>query len=442
MYPLLKEVISLTQAELIEQLAQCKTWKTNLIPMRRLAEQMGNPQDRLRFVHVAGTNGKGSTCAMLASMLQAAGYRTGRFVSPYILEFRERIQINGEMIPEADLCRIGVSVLDAVKALAQEGVYPTEFDVVTMIGFLWFAEQGCDMVVLEVGVGGGIDSTNIITPESVAVSVITSISLDHTSILGGTEAEIAAEKAGILKENGVAVVGSSICGEALQAINNIALQKMNRILTASTERLALLHSGPAGMELSFAGQLLSLPLPGLYQMQNTAVALTVIDVLREQGWEISADAVAHGLAQVRFPARMELVGQAPLFWIDGAHNPAGVAELLRSLDVLAPDKKRVCINGMMQDKNCAGVVAMLAPYFSHAITVTPGNPRAMQASALADLWRSHGIPAETADDIPSAIQQAVALAGEAGAVVCCGSLFLCADLRPHAIAFYQDRTQK
>ncbi len=426
----------MTQPELLHRLSACKTWKTDLRPMRRLAEKLGNPQDSLRFVHVAGTNGKGSVCAMLAAVLQAAGYRTGRFVSPYILEFRERIQINGEMIPEADLCRIGASVLEKVKALEREGVYPTEFDVVTMIGFVWFAEQNCEIVVLEVGVGGRIDSTNIIAPESVAASAITSISLDHTSILGDTVAEIAAEKAGILKENGVTVVGGSIAGEALHTIEKIALQKKNRVIAAPADSLQLRRSGADGLTFSFAKQTYTLPLPGLYQLENAAVALAVMDVLRAQGWHIPAQAVARGLAQARFPARMELVGRSPLFWLDGAHNPEGVAALLRSLEALAPGKKRVCVNGMMRDKNCDGAVALLAPAFDHAVTVTVENPRAMQAQALASLWRAHGTPAETAADMQSAVRRAAALAGEAGAVVCCGSLFLCAQLRPHALAFF------
>ena len=429
----------MTQAELLARLGQCKTWKTDLSPMGALAAKLGDPQKNLRFIHVAGTNGKGSTCAMVSSVLTAAGYRTGRFVSPYILEFRERIQIDGHMIPADDLCRIGSRVVAALDELEREEIYPTEFDAVTMIGFLWFWEQQCDMVVLEVGVGGRIDSTNLVSPDTVLVSAITTIALDHTAILGNTVGEIAGEKAGIIKAGGVTVLGPSISGEALAVIRAAAAEKENRLHVAETAGLHLLESGPGGLTFGWRGLTLSLPMPGLYQQENLAIALSILSELEGQGWAISDEAIVAGLGSTAFPARMELVGEAPLFWLDGAHNPAGIRALAATLEALAPGRKRVCIHGMMEDKDCGAGVAVLASVFDQAVTVTVENPRALSADGLAALWQQAGVPAEPAADCKDALGRAVELAGEEGAVVCCGSLFLCAEMRPLARDYYRGR---
>jgi dihydrofolate synthase/folylpolyglutamate synthase len=420
----------MTQQELLARLQQCKTWKTDLIPMRRLAALLGNPQEKLRFVHVAGTNGKGSTCAMIASVLESGGYRTGRFVSPYILNFRERIQCNGTMIPEDDLCRIGQQVLSAADRLAEDQLFPTEFDVVTMIGFLWFLEQQCDVVVLEVGLGGGIDSTNIITPSCTLVSAITSISLDHTAILGTTEREIASEKAGIIKEKGVTVLGASIQGDALHVIREMALSKTNVLLIPEYNGITLQKSEVNGIAFSYRHREFFLPMAGLYQLENAAVALTVIDVLEEEGFDLPIDVVINGFAKAAFPARMELLGTEPLLWLDGAHNPQGVAALCETLDVVGKGKKIVCLCGMMTDKSCEEAVQILSSHVAQVVTVTVDSPRAMAAEDLAKLWQQKGVPAEAAASPEAAVEKAIALAGSDGAVICCGSLYLCAELRP------------
>ena len=429
----------MTQAELIERLSQCKTWKEDLTPALALAEKMGNPQNSLKFVHVGGTNGKGSTCAMTASILEKAGYKTGRFISPYIIEFRERIQINGEMIPEEDLCRLGEQVLAAAEELENEEIYPTEFDVVTVMGMLWFAEQKCDIVVLEVGLGGAIDSTNIVTAESVLATAITSISIDHAAILGETEEEIAAEKSGIIKESGSLVLGKSIPRAALNLIKRVAMKKNCDAYMANAAEVIMKRCHTAGLTFWYKGRNYDLSLPGLYQLQNAVVSLRLVEVLRSKGWEITEDAVAEGLAHAHIPARMELMGTEPLFWIDGAHNQEGVTALLFSLSALVPHQKKICIHGMMQDKDCEGVVKMLSGAFDKVVTVTPSNPRAMQAEELADLWKAENISAEAAENVEAAIAKAVELAGADGVVVCCGSLFLCADVRPYAKKFFEEK---
>lgn len=433
----------MTQGELIQRLGQCKTWKQDLSPMEHLAQRLGNPQKQLKFIHVAGTNGKGSTCAMVSSVLQQAGYRTGRFVSPYILEFRERIQVNGEMIPEEALCTIGEQVLTAIAELEKEGIYPTEFDAVTMIGFLWFVKAGCDLVVLEVGVGGTIDSTNIVDSESVLVSVITSISLDHTAILGDTPGEIAAEKSGILKQNGVTVLSDTIEGEALSVIQSVAKERNNQLIVADSKAVSLLEHRADGMQVMYRDTAFFLPMPGLYQLHNAAVALAVLEQLRQMGWTVPFGAMVQGLEQVRFPARMELIGRSPYFWVDGAHNPEGISALLETLKDLPLTGKRVCINGMMMDKNCPAAVALLAEQFDYAVTVKPKNSRAMAAEELQKLWQAQNVPTvSVGDDMEQAIVQAIRFAGDDGAVICCGSLFLCADLRPIGLRYFQQKTNK
>lgn len=427
----------MTQDQLLTALAQCKKWKTDLTPMISLAEQFGNPQNQLKFIHVGGTNGKGSTSTMLACILEQAGYKTGRFISPYILNFRERIQVNGEQIPEADLCRLGSEVIEAARKLEEKELYPAEFDLVTMIAFRYFAEQNCDIVILEVGVGGGIDSTNIILPETVEASVLTSISLDHTAILGNSEAEIAGEKCGIFKENIPVIVSASIPNEAMNVIKKQVEMKHCPLSLAEKSSVLLQESRPDGLLVNAREQELFLPLPGLYQLQNLATALTVVDALKERGYTISDEAVRLGIANVRFPARMELLGKNPRFWIDGAHNPEGVASLKETVEYLAPNAHRVCVCGMMADKSCGEVVAVLSSIFDEVITMTVQNPRALQDEELAELWRSHNVPAECGGtDMARAVSRAVELAGNDGVVVCCGSLFLCSEIRPHAIAYF------
>ena len=426
----------MTTEEVIAALAACKTWKTDLSPMVRLADALGHPEQGLKYIHVGGTNGKGSTCAMLASVLQQAGYRTGRFVSPYILEFRERIQMDGQMIPEEDLCRLGKRVTDAVRELEKNGVYPTEFDAVTALGLLWFREMRCDFVVLEVGVGGTIDSTNIIPAESSVLSVITSISLDHTAILGDSESAIAREKGGIFKENGTVLLSGNIGKDAMEELRAMARERRCEVYVSDPSSVTLKESRPDGLTVLHDGKEQFLPLPGLYQLSNLSVVYRAIELLREKGVDIPEESVERGLENISFPARMELLGREPLFWIDGAHNPEGIAALVSSLKHLTAGKKTVVLSGMMADKNCRESVKLLAPLTSAAVTVTPKNPRALPAEELKELWRENGVEARSADSIAEAVNKAIVLAGKDGAVVCCGSLYLCSEIRPYALRVF------
>ena len=273
--------------------------KPGLERTRALLAALGNPEKALKFVHITGSNGKGSTAAMLASVLAAAGYRTGLFTSPHLYRFNERFQVNGAPIPDAALDRLAERVLAAADTLPE---HPTEFELMTAIGFLWFAEAGCDLVVVEVGLGGRLDSTNVIpAPEA---AVITNIGLEHTAILGSTLAAIAAEKSGILKPGCRAVLyGQS--REVGEIVARACVEKNIPLTVTDDSQLTLLSSGLDGQRFTYRGSApLLLPLLGDYQLRNAMTVLDTVDALRAQGWNISADAVAHGLAAARWPGRL------------------------------------------------------------------------------------------------------------------------------------------
>ena len=412
--------------------------KPGLERIQKLLDRMGNPQDRLRFVHVAGTNGKGSTCALLSSVLTAAGYRTGLYISPYILEFRERMQINGEMIPKEDLARLTAQVLPLVKQLEQEGEPLTEFEFITALAMEWFAQSECDVVVLEVGLGGRFDATNIIkTP---LVSVIAAVSLDHTGVLGDTVEQIAFEKAGIIKEGGDTAVFPRQGSGAMEVIRQAAQQRHNRLKLGQPEALEPVSSDLLGTRFQYRGTPMQMPLIGKHQVQNASTVLAALEFLQEKGFQLSQEAIADGFSRVHFPARLELLSQKPVFLLDGAHNPNGTEALAAALRQYLPGKKITAVMGMLADKDTTAAIAHLKGLFDQVYTLTPDNPRAMDAPALADLWKGLGISAQAADTPRQAVEMALAHAGDEGAVVVCGSLYLAAQVRPIAIEILQSQS--
>ena len=325
--------------------------KPGLERTRALLAALGNPEKALKFVHITGSNGKGSTAAMLASVLTAAGYRTGLFTSPHLYRFNERFQVNGAPIPGAALDRLAERVLAAADTLPE---HPTEFELMTAIGFLWFAEAGCDLVVVEVGLGGRLDSTNVIpAPEA---AVITNIGLEHTAILGSTLAAIAAEKSGILKPGCRAVLyGQS--REVGEIVARACVEKNIPLTVTDDSQLTLLSSGLDGQRFTYRGSApLLLPLLGDYQLRNAMTVLDTVDALRAQGWNISADAVAHGLAAARWPGRLELVHRRPDLIIDGGHNPRCAQALAASLRGLYGGKKLIFLIGVLADKDWQSMV--------------------------------------------------------------------------------------
>ena len=365
--------------------------KLGLQRTRELLRRVGNPQDHLRFVHVAGTNGKGSTCAMIERILREAGYRTGLYPSPFIEEFSERIQVAGENIRDEALGRLTGIVAEAAEAMEE---HPTHFELITAVGMLYFLEEHCDIVVLEVGMGGEFDSTNVILPPDVAV--ITNIGLDHTEYLGDTVEKIAATKAGIIKPGSDVVVY-----ENLPSVTAVIEEKCRRegcplhyakdLVTKPGE------TGLSGQKFTWDGREYRLSLLGKHQLANTRVVLSVIRVLKKRGWNISDEAVERGLSLVTWPARFEVLSQDPVFILDGGHNPQCAEALTEALREYLPGEKVTFLIGMLRDKDYRTVLRTIAPFGEYYVTVTPDSPRALPAAELAGELQSAGYGAEALD---------------------------------------------
>lgn len=392
-----------------------------------LLSRLGNPQSGLNFVHVAGTNGKGTTCTMIASVLTAAGYRTGLYLSPHVCDFRERIQLGGDMIPRAELISAAERVFAEADAMLADGRQITEFELITAIALLWFSERKCDAVVLEVGLGGRFDATNVI--EDPLVSVIASVSLDHTEILGDTLAKIAWEKCGILKPGHPAVCSPGEPSDALEVIRRTARERGCPLTEASISSLRVLDSDLSGTELDFGGTVLHLPFLGEHQAENAACALAVLGILCNEGWKITPSALQKGFSSARLPARLEVLSEEPPVLLDGAHNPGGTAALAAALRRYLPGKKIVAVMGMMADKDARHAVENLRGLFSRVVAVAPPSPRGMGAEDFAALWRRTGVRADAAPDAQSALRLAFSSLEPGGALVVCGSLYLAGELR-------------
>lgn len=395
--------------------------------MKELLRRLGNPQKGLRAVHVAGTNGKGTTSTLLASILTEAGCRTGLTVSPHVCDFRERIQICGEMIPHGELVSIMARVFAAADAMAAEGLPVAEFELITAAAFLWFSGQKCDAVVLEVGMGGRFDATNVV--EDPLVSVIVSISLDHTAILGDTVEKIAREKCGIMKSGRPVVCSPCEPEGALEVIRRTARERGCPLTEASLSDFRVLSSGLSGTELEYRGGTLHLPFPGEHQVQNAASVLAAVEVLRADGWKITPEALSRGFSRARLPARLEVLSEDPPVLVDGAHNPGGTAALAAALRTCLPGKKIVAVMGMMADKDARRAVENLSGLFSRVIAVVPPSPRGMGAEDFASLWHEAGTDACAAQDARSALSLALPSLKPGGALVVCGSLYLAGELR-------------
>lgn len=424
------------------------TSRLGLERIRELLDRLGRPQDRLKFVHVAGTNGKGSTCAFTASILAEAGFKTGLFTSPYVETFHERIRVNGCNISDEDLTAATLRVRECAEAMeAEGGEHPTEFELMTAVALVHFAHVGCDIVVLEVGLGGRLDSTNVIAAPEVAA--IVSIALDHTNLLGNTLAEIAHEKAGIVKAGSTVVSwpqepsAMEVVEDAVRRVGDklvvpdfslLSVGKVTRGAAPLTRGTALEHEGhtpcsdspryaaelraehavPAQKlqasssidahrtpmsqvegtlpmrQFSYRGREYATRLLGSYQPSNAAMAIEIAGALRERGWEIPDEAIARGIAETRWPARFEVLDQPagmPTVVIDGGHNPQGAGVLVDSLRDVFPDKRPVFLVGILADKDYRSMLRAVAPLASAFVCVTPPNPRALDAADLAEAIR-------------------------------------------------------
>ena len=401
--------------------------KLGLSRTRELLQAMGNPEKKLKFVHIAGTNGKGSTAACIASILTCAGYKTGLYTSPYILRFNERMQIDGCQIGDEELERLTDKIRPFADAMEDT---PTEFEVITALAMEFFYEHGVDIVVLEVGLGGELDSTNVIdTPEC---AVITAIGLDHTELLGDTLTKIAKTKSGIIKAGGETVMYPA-GQDVIDVVEKKCKEVGAHVRVADVSKLNVRGVELDGCHFDFDGITdIFLPLAGTYQPYNASVAITACRVLRERGWHVSDEAIKKGLSQVKWPGRFEVLHKAPVFILDGAHNPHGIKATEASLKNHFGDEKLTFVIGVMADKDVDTMVEMVAPLAKEFFTARPDNPRAMSAAELAALIERHGVRATPCDSVQSAVDAAIASAGKSGTVIALGSLYFSAEIRAAA----------
>ena len=389
-----------------------------------LLTQMGNPENKLKFVHIGGTNGKGSTAAMLASVLQAAGYKTGLYTSPYIFRFHERIQIDGVQISDEELAE----VTEYVKKIADDMPdCPSEFALVCCIAFEYFARKNCDIVVLEVGMGGTNDSTNVI--ECPEVAVMTNVGLDHTEYLGDTLEKIAETKAGIFKSGGTAVVYPNT--SSVEAVFQKKCKENNvECRIVDFERLSLKEHSLEGQAFDYCGwEDIFIPLLGEHQLKNAAVVLESIKVLQEKGWKISSEQLKQGLSVVKWPGRFEIISKEPLFIIDGGHNPQCMEALAKNVAEYLAGKKIVALVGVVADKDYEEMFQPVLPYISEFVCIEPPCPRKLDAKILAKTLAQKGAKAVTGASIRNGIEKAIEKAGGAGVVLCFGSLYSIGEIQ-------------
>ena len=446
-------------------------WKLGLERTYELLERLGNPQQQLRFIHVAGSNGKGSTCAMLERIFREAGYKTGFFPSPFIQDFRERIQVCGNYISKEALTRLTEKVAGASDSMKD---HPSHFEMITALGFLYFAEQNCDLIILEVGLGGRFDSTNVIAAPECAV--ITHLGLEHTEYLGHTLTEIAEAKAGIIKE-GCPVVTYENDAESMAVVKKNCADKNCPLYIADRNRIELIRSSFDGQEILFRQNSpsstirrqanptdshssinkdddgivthvqkeflltdemsLTLSLLGDYQLDNVSVVLTVVEVMRSRGYNVPEDAVREGLQNVTWPARFEILSREPLLILDGGHNPQCAEALATTIRSYLPDEKVTFIMGVLADKDLDRILDEMVPLASSFICLTPDSPRALPAGELAATIQKKYATSATA---ASSIEEALALAfdknrlkedcpGHIYPVIAFGSLYLAGSVR-------------
>ena len=385
---------------------------------RNLLAMMGNPEKKLKFVHIAGTNGKGSTAAMTASILTKAGYKTGLYTSPYIYRFHERMQIDGEQIADEDIVDITTWVKELAATLPD---HPREFELVCCIAFEYFARKNCDIVVLEVGMGGEFDATNVI--ECPEVAVITNIGLDHTDFLGNTLEAIAETKAGIFKEGGYAVVYRGTPGVE-EVFERICNQRNIRLRKADFEGLVSKSRSLFGQTFDCGARKdLELPLLGEHQMFNASVVLSVMDAMIEQGWKISEEQIREGLKCVTWPGRFDIVSRDPLFIIDGGHNPQCIEALVTNIRDYLADRRVIALVGVLADKDYAEMFRPVMGLVEQFVCITPDSPRKLEADDLAAYLRGVGAKAEGCGEMEKGIRRCLEKAGSDGVVLCFGSLY-------------------
>lgn len=397
--------------------------KPGLTRLTALLEKLGRPQDALKFIHIAGTNGKGSCAAMLSSVMKCCGYRTGLFTSPYLARFNERMQVNGKPIGDEALAEVVALVKPTADAMED---HPTEFEMMTAAAFLWFQQEKCDIVVLETGLGGRLDATNVIAAPEAAV--IMNIGLDHTQILGDTVEKIAAEKAGIIKP-GCDCVLYRQQESVMDVVRERCAALGASLRIADFDQIRSEFDSLYGQSFAYKGELYALPLLGKHQLKNAATALEVVEVLRSKGWRLEQSDVEHGIYAVSWPGRFELIHDEPLFVVDGGHNPQCAGTVVDNLMNYFSGNHRVMLVGMLADKDVDGTLAILDRAADEYVCTTPESERALPAEELARKLEKYGKRITVCPAIPDAVGAACDAAGDTGMVCAVGSLYSVGAIR-------------
>ncbi|MGB2878326.1 MAG: folylpolyglutamate synthase/dihydrofolate synthase family protein [Dehalococcoidales bacterium] len=399
--------------------------------IERLLARMSNPQNAAKSVHIAGTKGKGSTAAMLASILKQSGYRTGLYTSPHLLNIRERIQVDGRQISEDEFARLVGRIKPEVEAVDTSGDLGelTTYEILTALAFMYFKDRGVAYQVLETGLGGRLDATNVVQPE---VCVITSISYDHMDVLGDTLAEIAREKAGIIKSGSIVVTAPQI-PEAMNVLEDVCRQQEVKLVRVGSDVSWRQKSvSPEKQSFQLRGLRgdynIEVPLLGEYQLENAAIAITAAEVLAGRGAVITAEAITRGIASVNWPGRLQVLRRKPWVIVDGAHNGDSVRRLVTALRQYFTFEKAVVIFGASSDKNIAAMAAELKTFPDRVIVTSSHHPRAVAVEQLVEEFSREGINPEVSKNVASAVERALSLAGPADLVCATGSLFLVAEV--------------
>lgn len=407
--------------------------KLGLENITRLTELLGNPQDSYKIIHVAGTNGKGSTSNMIHDVLMASGYKTGLFISPFLEEFTERIQVNKHHIDKESLAKITSLVKEKIEVMLEEGYnHPTEFEVVTAIGFKYFQEQNIDFLVLEVGMGGRFDATNVV--KNTLVSVITSISYDHMEYLGDTLEKIAFEKAGIIKENSNVIIYPQ--GEnVVKTIQNIVEDKNSNVYLVDMNNIEKTRGNLTGQWFNYLKKDVfnlhetKMNFLGEHQLYNVLTALRALEIIKTSGYNITEKSIEEGLFTCRFAGRFEILRENPVIVLDGGHNINGIEYFSKAVKENFKDNKITLFFGMLKDKNPEEVLPFIIPLCKRVYTLTPNNPRAMKSEDLAALIRKHFeievTPLETYKEILPLLQNA----DKEDCIAFVGSLYMIGDIR-------------
>lgn len=402
--------------------------RLDLTRITKLCEILKNPQEKCKFVHVAGTNGKGSVSVSLSHILMEAGLKTGLYTSPFIYEFNERIQIDGVPISDDDLRRMMEKVKTATEKMLSEGnEHPTEFELITALAYLYFAEKNCDIVVLEVGLGGRLDATNII--KSPLVSVITSVSFDHTEYLGETLSQIAWNKCGIIKPNCPVVSYPYQETQVYQEIEKTAKEKNCELFVPEKETIQIHKTDLSGNVFSYRGETYETALVGAFQVRNALVAIETANVLARQGFGISKEHIKEGLKKAKWPARFEVLRKTPTVICDGSHNEDGMRAFVETAKTALKGKKAICVFGMLKDKSYDTCLKSLSEIADTVICTEVDNIRKETAENLAKAAKKYiGTVHEEADN-EKAVLLAKKLAKEEDAIICLGSLYMMKNMK-------------